>query len=156
MHIRAIHKPWGQKNCLQSSKTGLRRATDLDKKVPESTNHNSEIEEVWNKQTLPRAGCMAKLSNVARTALVREVNKTSMVTLAELQRSCMEMGDTSRRATITATLHQTDGCLSSVKVFGVHKKAPKGHRLKIKILWSDETKMELFGLSSKHRVWRKP
>jgi hypothetical protein len=25
-----------------------------------------------------------------------------------------------------------------------------------KILWSDETKMELFGLNAKHYVWRKP
>ena len=25
-----------------------------------------------------------------------------------------------------------------------------------KILWSDETKMELFGLNAKHHVWRKP
>ena len=25
-----------------------------------------------------------------------------------------------------------------------------------KILWSDETKIELFGLNVKHHVWRKP
>jgi hypothetical protein len=25
-----------------------------------------------------------------------------------------------------------------------------------KILWSDETKIELFGLNAKHHVWRKP
>ena len=25
-----------------------------------------------------------------------------------------------------------------------------------KILWSDETKIELFGLNAKHQVWRKP
>jgi hypothetical protein len=25
-----------------------------------------------------------------------------------------------------------------------------------KIIWSDETKIELFGLNSKHHVWRKP
>ena len=25
-----------------------------------------------------------------------------------------------------------------------------------KILWSDETKLELFGLNAKHHVWRKP
>ena len=24
------------------------------------------------------------------------------------------------------------------------------------ILWSDETKIELFGLNAKHRIWRRP
>jgi hypothetical protein len=29
-------------------------------------------------------------------------------------------------------------------------------QLRNKILWSDETKNELFGLNAKHHVWRKP
>ena len=40
-----------------------------------------------------------------REALVREV--FWLVALAELQRSCVEKGETSRRATITATLHRS-------------------------------------------------
>uniref|UniRef100_A0AAZ3PVF5 Tc1-like transposase DDE domain-containing protein n=1 Tax=Oncorhynchus tshawytscha TaxID=74940 RepID=A0AAZ3PVF5_ONCTS len=28
--------------------------------------------------------------------------------------------------------------------------------MKNKIIWSDETKIELFGLNAKHHVWRKP
>ena len=28
--------------------------------------------------------------------------------------------------------------------------------MRIKILWSDETKIELFGLNGTHHVWRKP
>ena len=42
---------------------------------------------------------------------------------------------------------------------GVSQKAPKGKdsQTKInKILWSDETKMEPFGLNAKRNVWRKP
>ena len=35
-------------------------------------------------KTLPRAGCLAKLSNLGRRALVREVTKYPMVTLTEL------------------------------------------------------------------------
>ncbi len=31
MHIRAQTKPWGQKNSLQSSETGLRQATHMGK-----------------------------------------------------------------------------------------------------------------------------
>ncbi|CDR18415.1 unnamed protein product [Oncorhynchus mykiss] len=30
------------------------------------------------------------------------------------------------------------------------------HTMRNKIFWSDETKIELFGLNVKHRVWRKP
>ena len=28
--------------------------------------------------------------------------------------------------------------------------------MRIKIVWFDETKLELFGLKAKHHVWRKP
>jgi hypothetical protein len=55
-------------------------------------------------KTLPRAGRPAKLSNWGRRALVI---KNSMVTLTELQSSSVEMGEPSRRTTISAALHQT-------------------------------------------------
>jgi hypothetical protein len=58
-------------------------------------------------KTLPRAGCLAKLSNRGRRALVREVTKNPMVTLAELQCSSVEMGKLSRRTTISTALHQS-------------------------------------------------
>ena len=40
-------------------------------------------------------------------------------------------------------------------------KAPKGTErtlktMRNKILWSDKTKIELFGLNGKHHIWRKP
>ena len=93
-------------------------------KIPKST--VASIILTWKKfgtiRTLPRAGCPVKLSNQGRKALVREVTKNLMVTLAELQRSCVEIGETSRRTTITAMLHRPglygrveDGSLSSVK-----------------------------------------
>ena len=51
----------------------------------------------WKKfgttRTLPRAGRPSTRSNRGRRALVREVTKNPMVTLAELQRSCVEMGN---------------------------------------------------------------
>ena len=63
----------------------------------------------WKKfgtaTTLPRAGGPAKLSNRGRRALVREVTKNPMVTLNELQSSSVEMGELSRRTTISAALH---------------------------------------------------
>uniref|UniRef100_A0A8C8JXE9 Uncharacterized protein n=1 Tax=Oncorhynchus tshawytscha TaxID=74940 RepID=A0A8C8JXE9_ONCTS len=40
---------------------------------------------------------------------------------------------------------------------GVFQKAPKDSQtIRNKILWSDETKIEHFGLNAKHHVWRKP
>ena len=40
--------------------------------------------------------------------MVREVTKNPMVTLTELQSSCVEMGAPLRRTTISAALHQSD------------------------------------------------
>ena len=56
---------------------------------------------------IPRAGFPAKLSNRGRRALVREVTKNPMFTLTELQTSSVEMGEPSRRTTISAALHQS-------------------------------------------------
>jgi hypothetical protein len=53
-------------------------------------------------KTLPRAGCPTKLHNHGR-ALVMEVTKNPMVT----QSSSVEMGEASRRTTISAALHQS-------------------------------------------------
>jgi hypothetical protein len=40
---------------------------------------------------------------------------------------------------------------------GVCQKAPKDSQvMRNKILWPDETKIELFGLNAKRHVWRKP
>jgi transposase len=79
-------------------------------KVPKNTVASIILK--WKKfgtiKTLPRAGRQAKLSNQGRRALVREVRKNPMVTLTELQRSSVEMGEPSRRTTVSATLHQSD------------------------------------------------
>jgi hypothetical protein len=48
-------------------------------------------------KTLPRAGHLAKMSNQGRRALVREMTECQSV----------EMGEPSRRTTISAALHQT-------------------------------------------------
>jgi hypothetical protein len=65
----------------------------------------------WKKfgttKTLPRAGCLAKLDNQGRSAFVREVTKNPMVTLTNLQSSSVEMGEPSRRTTISAALQQS-------------------------------------------------
>ncbi len=137
-------------------------------KVPKSTVASIILK--WKTfgttRTLPRAGRPAKLSYRGRRALVREVKKNPKITVAELQRCIWEMGESCRKSTITAALHQLGlyGRVARRKplLSARHMKArmefAKKH-LKVvtnKILWSDETKIELFGLNSKRYVWRKP
>ncbi|KAL0199285.1 hypothetical protein M9458_007825, partial [Cirrhinus mrigala] len=106
-------------------------------------------------RTLPRAGRPAKLSYRRRRALVREVKKNPKITVAELQRCSREMGESCRKSPITAALHQSGlyGRAARRKplLSARHMKAhPKDSKMvRNKILWSDETKIELFGLYSK-------
>ena len=73
-------------------------------KIPKNTVGSIILK--WKKfgttKTHPRAGHPAKLSDLGRRDLVREVT-----TLTELYRSSVEMGEHSRRTTISAALHQS-------------------------------------------------
>ncbi len=113
-------------------------------------------------RTLPRAGRPAKLSYRGRRALVREVKKNPKITVAELQRCIREMGESCRKSTITAALHQSGlydrvarrKPLLSARYMKARMEFAKKHlkdskMVTNKILWSDETKIELFGLNSK-------
>ncbi len=112
-------------------------------------------------RTLLRAGRPAKLSYQGRRAF--------SLTVAELQRCIREMGESCRKSTITAALHQSGlyGRVARRKpllrarhmkaCMEFAKKHPKDSKMVTnKILWSDETKIELFGLNSKRYIWRKP
>ncbi len=140
-------------------------------KVPKSTVASIILKwkTVGMTRTLPRAGRPAKLSYRGRRALVREVKKNPKITVAELQRCIREIGESCRKSTITAALHQSGlyGRVARRKplLSARHMKAcmefAKKHlkdskMVTNKILWSDETKIELFGLNSKRYVWRKP
>ena len=96
-------------------------------------------------KTLPRAGRPDKLSNWGRRA---------MVTLTELQSSSVEMGESSRRTTISEALHQSglygrvarQKPLLSKRHMTAHLEFAKrplkdSQTMRNKILWSDETKM---------------
>ncbi|KAG2469321.1 TC1A transposase, partial [Polypterus senegalus] len=127
----------------------------------------------WKKfettRTLPRAGRPSKLSNWGRRDLVREVTKNPMVTLSELQRYSVERGEPSRRTTISAAIHQSGlygrvarrKILLSKRHMAAHLEFAKRHlkdsqTMRNKILWSDETKIELFGANARRHIWRKP
>ncbi len=93
-------------------------------KVPKSTVASIILK--WKTfvttRTLPRAGRPAKLSYRGRRALVREVKKNPKITVAELQRCIREMGESCRKSTITAALHQS-GLYGRV---ARHMKSPHG------------------------------
>ncbi len=132
-------------------------------KVPKSTVASIILK--WKTfgttRTLPRAGRPAKLSYRGRRALVTEVKKNPKITVAELQRCIREMGESCRKSTITAALHQSGlyGWVARRKpLFSArHMKArmefAKKH-LKDSLVWWDQDRT--FGLNSKRYVWRKP
>jgi hypothetical protein len=116
-------------------------------------------------KTLPRAGHQAKLRNWGRRALVREVTKNPMVTLTELQSSFVKMGETSRKTTILAAVHKSGlyGRVARCKPYLIKRhmtvrlEFAKGHlkdsqTMRNEILWSDDTKIELFGLNAKYHI----
>ncbi|KAG2456602.1 TC1A transposase, partial [Polypterus senegalus] len=140
-------------------------------KVPMST--VASVIRKWKKfettRTLPRAGRPSKLSDRGRRALVREVTNNPMVTLSELQRSSVERGEPSRRTTISAAIHQSGlyGRVARWKPFlskrhmAARLEFAKRHlkdsqTVRNNILWSNETKIELFGVNARSQVWRKP
>ncbi|KAG2462042.1 TC1A transposase, partial [Polypterus senegalus] len=140
-------------------------------KVPMST--VASIICKWKKfettRTLPRAGWLSKLSDLGRRALVREVTKNPMVTLSELQRPSVEREEPSRRTTISAEIHQS-GLYGRVarrkpllskrhmaaRLVFAKRHLKDSHTMRNKILWSDETKIELFGVNARRHIWRKP
>ncbi len=133
-------------------------------KVPKSTVASIILkwETCGMTRTLPRAGRPAKLSYRGRRALVRDVKKNPKITVAELQRCIREVGESCRKSTITAALHQSGlyGRVARRKplLSARHMKARMEDSKMVtnKIPWSDETKIELFCLNSKRYVWRKP
>uniref|UniRef100_A0A8C6VA09 Glutamate receptor n=1 Tax=Neogobius melanostomus TaxID=47308 RepID=A0A8C6VA09_9GOBI len=102
-------------------------------------------------------------------ALVRNVTKCPKITLEELRRTAAELGESVHGTTISRTLHKSGlhGRVARRKPLlkGGHKKS----RLKFsishmedtatmwkRVLWSDETKIELFGPNAKRYVWHTP
>jgi hypothetical protein len=92
-----------------------------------------------------------------------------MVTLTELQSSSVKMGEPSRRTTISAALQQSGlygrearrkqllnkrHMTALLELANRHLK--DSQTMRNKMLWYDETKIELLGLNVKGHVWRNP
>ncbi|MBN3286977.1 TCB1 transposase, partial [Polyodon spathula] len=120
-------------------------------------------------QALPRKGRPSKLSAQTRRRLVREATERPTITLKELQSSVAGSGVMVHQSTISRALHKTGlyGRVARKKQLlkkyhlKAHLELARKHEsdpvaIWEKVLWSDETKVELFGQNSKRYVWRKP
>ena len=126
----------------------------------------------WRKygttETLPRTGHPSKINEKMRRKLVREASKRPTATLKELQEFQGSTGCGLHVTKISSILHMyglwgrmarrkpflTKKNIQARLEFGKTKiKSPKS--MWENVLWSDETKVELFGHNSKRYVWRK-
>ncbi len=132
-------------------------------KVPKSTVASIILK--WKTfgttRTLPRAGRPAKLSYRGRRALVREVKKNQRSLWLSSRdafgrwEKVVESQPSLQPSTSRGFMAEwPDGSLSSVQ--DTWKPAWSLLKNTWRIRWSDETKIELFGLNSKRYVWRKP
>lgn len=117
---------------------------------------------------VPRTGAPRKISPRGVAMMVRKVNNQPRTTREELVNDLKRAGTTVCKATISNTLkrHGLKSC--SAQKVPLLKSAHVKARLKFandhlddpeesweKVLWSDETKIELFGPNSVCRVWRR-
>ena len=103
-----------------------------------------------------------KVTDQETRALIREAKKRPKITLKELQSSTVGIGESVHRTTLSLTLHR------AVLYVRVARKKPllkeKNKRTHVgdspniwkKVLWSDETKIWLFGHQGKRYIWRNP
>ena len=115
-------------------------------------------------RTLGRAGRSAKLSNWGRRALVREVTKNPMATLVELEILCGDernfQSDNHHCNTPPIWALWQSGQREASPQWKTHE-SPRGilkdsQAVRNKVIWPDDTKIELFGLNYKRHVWSKP
>jgi transposase len=68
--------------------------------------HYKKMKEYGTTTNLPREGRPPKLTDQAKSALVREATKRPKITLKELQNSRVEIGVSVHRTTLSHTLHR--------------------------------------------------
>ncbi|KAI4905274.1 hypothetical protein NFI96_004839 [Prochilodus magdalenae] len=117
---------------------------------------------------LPRSGAPCKISPCGVKMIMRAVSKNPRTTRRDLMNDQQRAGAKVTKATISSTLRREGlkSCsarrvplLKPVHV-QAHLKPAREHRDDPEvdwenIMWSDETKIELFGKNSTRRVWRK-
>ena len=126
----------------------------------------------WKKHkvtaNLPWSGASRKISTCGISMMMRKVRDQPSTTQEELVNDLKAVGTTVTKRTISNTLHCEGLKSCCVRKLPLLKKAHVQSRLKFakehlddpekaleKVMWSYETKIELFGINSTPRVWRK-
>ena len=142
------------------------------KQLSEKLTTVGAINRKWKKHkvtaNLPRSGAPHKLSPRGITIMMRMVRDQPSTTQEEFVNALKAVGTTVTKRTISNTLHRQGLKSCCARNVPLLKKAHVQARLKFakehlddpeevweKVMWSDETKIELFGINSTHRVWRK-
>ncbi len=121
----------------------------------------------WKKHkitvNLPRSGAPCKISPRGVSMIMRTVRNQPRTTKEDLVNDLKAAGTIVTKKTIGNTLRREGLKSCSTRKVPPLKKAHVQARLKfanyseenwVIVLWSDETKIELFGINSTHRVWR--
>ncbi len=117
---------------------------------------------------LPRTGAPCKISPRGVSVILRKVRDQPRTTREDLVNDLKRAGTTVSTVTISNTLHHHGLKSCSARKVPLLKPAHVQARLKFakdhlddpeeaweKVMWSDETKIELFGINSTRCVWRK-
>ncbi len=122
----------------------------------------------WKKHkitvNLPRSGAPCKISPRGVSMIMRTVRNQPRTTREDLVNDLKAAGTIVTKKTIGNTLHREGLKSCSARKVPLLKKAHVQARLKfandseenwVKELWLNETKIQLFGINSTHRVWRR-
>ena len=101
-------------------------------------------------KTKSRSGRPTRISATTARKIVRDAKKNPQITSSEIQDSLKTRpyGRVARRKPLLRKCHK----VSRLQYAKQHRDKP--HNFWNKVIWSDETKIELFGHNHKHYVWR--
>ena len=129
----------------------------ISKQLGEKLTAVGTIIRKWKKHkvttNLPQSGAPHKISPRGILMMMRKVRDQPSTTQEELVNDLKAIGTTVTKRTISNTLHREGLKSCCTRKVPLLKKAHVQARLKV--MWSDETKIELFAINSTRRVWRK-
>ncbi len=140
----------------------------ISKQLGEKVTTVGAIIRKWKKHkitiNLPRSGTPCKISPRGVSMIMRTVRDQPRTTRKDLVNDLKAAGTIVTKKTIGNTLRREGLKSCSARKVPLLKKAHVQARLKfandseenwVKVLWSDETKIQLFGINSTRRVWRR-
>ncbi|MHB9317355.1 hypothetical protein ACW0TA_11195 [Fusobacterium polymorphum] len=156
---------------VELHKAGLGYKT-ISKQLSEKLPTVGAIIRRWKKTgttvNQPRSGAPCKISPRSLSKIVRTVTVNPKTTREELVNDLNAAGTIVTKKTISSALHRVGLKSCTARKVPLLKKTHVQARLKFannhlsnsvedweNVIWSDETKIELFGINSARRVWRK-